>query len=150
MSPPFVIMCTNFSLTLAGYPSWGLYPQTLTKPSPIPAKYPYPYTGSRVLTGRGRGQPKMTRGLPVLITTAPRIFPTYSLILGCEDRRGVAGESSSPEYDSASKKEIVYICRASASAPCTNWRLGYLPPHVNKHIQFRKSTFTKAKKIDDR
>ena len=36
---------------------------------PVPAKYPYPYVGSWVLKGTGQGHPKMTLGLPVLITT---------------------------------------------------------------------------------
>jgi len=39
------------------------------KPIPVPAKYLYPYVGSWVLKGKGRGQPKMTLGLPMLITT---------------------------------------------------------------------------------
>jgi len=37
---------------------------------PVPAKYPYPYAGSQVLKGTGQGHPKMTLGLPVLITSA--------------------------------------------------------------------------------
>ena len=47
------------------------YP-TLMKPVPLPAKYPYPYVGSWVLKGTGQGHPKMTLGLPMLITTEAR------------------------------------------------------------------------------
>ena len=61
-------MCTNLTLTLISYPSQVLYPLTPSKPVPIPAKYPYLYAGWRVLKGKGRGQPKMTPGLPALIT----------------------------------------------------------------------------------
>jgi len=50
------------------------------KPVPIPAKYPYLYAGSWVLKGWGQGQPKMTLGLPMLITTNIHSKSTSSLI----------------------------------------------------------------------
>jgi len=44
-------------------------------PIPVPAKYLYPYVGSWVLKGWGQGQPKMTPGLPVLITNNFQAVP---------------------------------------------------------------------------
>ena len=64
----FATMCTKLTLTLMSYPSRVLYPLTPSKPIPIPTKYPYPYVGWQVLKGKGQGQPKMTLGLPMLIT----------------------------------------------------------------------------------
>jgi hypothetical protein len=44
------------------------YPPTLQIPLPLPSKTLDPWLGSRVLEGKGKGQPFLTPGLPPLIT----------------------------------------------------------------------------------
>ena len=46
-----------------------------------PSRNTYPYVGSQVLKGMGQGHPKMTLGLPVLITTSAPLL-THSNAFG--------------------------------------------------------------------
>jgi hypothetical protein len=62
------------------------------KPVPVPAKYLYPYVGSQVLKGTGQGQPKMTLGLPVLIT----IHNNYIIIQPVDNCHSYDGHLCSP------------------------------------------------------
>ena len=50
------------------------YPPTLHIPLPLPSKTLDPSQGSRVMEGKGQGQPFLTPGLPPLITNDDNTF----------------------------------------------------------------------------
>jgi len=82
------------------------------KPIPIPAKYLYPYVGSWVLRGQGWGQPKMTLGLPVLITTSE--FP-HSMSLAVSSS-SIAKTSDERRVVLSSLSVLIYLGRVTMLA----------------------------------